>query len=71
LHPAIAVLKIWRIRTVVVAKLKFRNIERHVFSADLVDAADDAAFDAPGEGSSPVSEWSDALYDVWGTDDLD
>ncbi len=33
------------ILTVVVAELKLRDIQRHIFAADLVEAADDPAFD--------------------------
>jgi len=32
-----------RILSVVVAELKFRDIERHIFATDLVETADDAA----------------------------
>ncbi len=34
-----------RVLPIVVSELKFRNIERHVFGADLVEASDDPAFE--------------------------
>src|SRR5947209_836197 len=34
-----------RVSAIVVAELKFRNVERHVFAADLVERADNAALE--------------------------
>ena len=37
-----------RVQPVVVPELKFRDVQRHIFGADLVKAANDTAFeDAP------------------------
>ena len=54
LTPAYRRSENFRVLAVVVPELKFRNVQRHIFCADFVERADNAAFENRPEAFNRV-----------------